>query len=433
MLEEDTIAALSTPPGEGAIAVVRISGPDAWKVADCAFRGPAIRPREVVFGRVVDDDVIVDTVLLTAFRGPASYTGEDLVEIGCHGGMIVSAQVLETVLNAGARAAGPGEFTQRAFLNGKMDLTQAEAVMDLIRAQTPLAARAASEQLRGGIGREAAAIRESLLDIVAHIEAYIDFPEEDIDPDTGAKLRERISNIRARIGDLLATAEQGRILREGVKLAICGRPNAGKSSLLNRLVGFERAIVAPTPGTTRDTVEDVVSLRGIPFRLIDTAGLRETPDSIEREGVRRAREAVEAADVVLRVVDATEPESDDVLTFEDEIVIRNKIDLLDGDAGAGISCVTGAGIDDLIDTIVGRVRNRPAESANSVVAINARHQACLRRADGALNEALDRFDEAPEFVAMHLRAAMDAVGEVTGVVDTEDILGRIFSSFCIGK
>jgi len=437
MLADDTIAALSTPPGEGALAVVRVSGPAALTIAGQVFRGGQPAHRMAVFGRIVDAEGVVDEVVLTAYHGPASYTGEDVVEISGHGGVLVSARVLRAVLQAGARAAGPGEFTQRAFLNGKMDLTQAEAVMDLIRAQTPLAARAAAEQLAGRIGAEILAIREAILDVVAHVEAHIDFPDEDIDPDTGAALLARIESTRAHIGRLLATADEGRILREGVRLAICGRPNAGKSSLLNRLAGYERAIVSPTPGTTRDTIEEVLNLRGIPFRVIDTAGLRETPDAIEREGVRRAREAVAAADVVLRVVDATESAAfDDPAAAENEIVVFNKCDLAsEVQNPLAVSCVTGAGIDALVDALAARVRNEPAPARDSLAAVNARHQACLFRAEGALEEAATKLaaGEAPEFVALDLRVALDAAGEVVGVVDTDDILGRIFGSFCIGK
>ncbi len=439
MLLEDTIAALSTPPGEGAIAMVRVSGPEAWGLAARVFRGGKVEARRAVLGRVVDAEGVVDEVVLTAYRGPASYTGEDVVEICGHGGVLVSARVLRAVLEAGARAAGPGEFTQRAFLNGKMDLTQAEAVMDLIRAQTPLAARAAAEQLAGRIGAEIRAIREAILDVVAHVEAHIDFPDEDIDPDTGAALRGRIEAARARIGRLRATANEGRILREGVRLAICGRPNAGKSSLLNRLAGYERAIVSPTPGTTRDTIEEVLSLRGIPFRVIDTAGLRETPDAVEREGVRRARETVAAADVVLRVIDATEAGArGDPAAAADEMRVFNKCDLAGASAAAGgwrISCVSGAGVEALVDAVAARVRTAPAGRGDSLAAVNARHQACLARADAALADATSklRAGEPPEFVAMDLRVALDAAGEVVGAVGTDDVLGRIFGSFCIGK
>lgn len=435
---EDTIAAISTPPGEGAIALVRISGPDAPAIAKRVFRGGRITPRRAVFGRVVDTAGAIDEVVLTYFAAPASYTGEDVVEITGHGGVVVSARVLQTVLAAGARAAGPGEFTQRAFLNRRLDLTQAEAVMDLIRARTPLAARAAAEQLAGRIGNEITALREVLLDIVAHVEAYIDFPDEDIDPDTGATMRARLNETRQRITRLLATADEGRILREGVRLAICGRPNAGKSSLLNRLLGQERAIVSPAPGTTRDTIEEGLNLRGIPFRVIDTAGLRETPDAIEREGVRRARTAIEEADIVLRLVDATDAGAlADPPAAADEIVVLNKVDLAPAPTGTAlaISCTTGAGFEALIDALVARVRRSPIEAWDSAAAINARHQACLQRAADGIAAALTQFDAGatPEFVALDLRAALDAVGEVVGVVDTDTILGRIFGSFCIGK
>ena len=436
-MNEDTIAALSTPPGEGAIAMVRVSGPQALAIAELVFRGPIPATRMATFGRIFDGSEPVDEAVLTIFRAPASYTGEDVVEITCHGGVLVSARVLQTVLNGGARPAEPGEFTQRAFLNGKMDLTQAEAVMDLIRAQTDLALRAATEQLRGRIGTEILAIREALLDIVAHVEAFIDVPDEDIDPDTGAAMRGRMTAARARIARLLATADEGRILREGVRLAICGRPNAGKSSLLNRLLGYERAIVSATPGTTRDTIEESLNLRGIPFRVVDTAGLRETPDAIEREGVRRAREVVEQADIVLRVVDATDAEGlADPAAASGEILVLNKCDLDHEQTmeGLKISCSTGEGIEALVEAISARVRHgQPI--GDSLAAINARHQSCLTRAATALDAAIARFDAGtePEFVAVDLRDALDAAGEVVGVVDTDDILGRIFGSFCIGK
>jgi tRNA modification GTPase len=395
-----------------------------------------------VFGRIVDAGGVVDEVVMTASHGPASYTGEDVVEISCHGGILIAARVLQTVLEAGARAAGPGEFTQRAFLNGKMDLTQAEAVMDLIRAQTPLAARAAAEQLEGRIGAAIQEIREALLDVVAHVEAYIDFPEEGISPDIGAALLARIGEVRARIGRLLATAGEGRILREGVRLAICGRPNAGKSSLLNRLLGFERAIVSASPGTTRDTIEEAINLRGIPFRIVDTAGMRETDDAVEREGVDRARRAIEGAGVVLHVVDASDPEAAcEPAIAEAEIRVVNKIDLVGaaggGGAGGGvrISCATGGGIEALVDAIVARAGHHAAAPGGSLAAINARHQACLARADASLARAGAALasEVEPEFVALDLRLALEAAGEVVGAVDTEDILGRIFSSFCIGK
>ena len=293
----DTIAAISTPTGEGAIALVRISGSNAIAIADKIFRGKE-KPSEFEshvqhLGEIITySGQAIDEVLMSIHRAPASYTGEDIVEISCHGGTLVSAKVLEACLRAGARAARPGEFTERAFLNGKMDLTQAEAVIDLIRARTDLALRSATEQLEGKLGQKIRAIRDALVDLLAHIEASIDFPDEGIEPDEGAKLFNRLDSIREKITALLATADQGRILREGVRIVIYGATNAGKSSLLNRLLGYERVIVSETHGTTRDTIEETVNLRGVPVRLLDTAGFRTSTSDVEREGIARTERSL---------------------------------------------------------------------------------------------------------------------------------------------
>ena len=442
---EETIAALATPPGEGALAVIRISGPQALAVADAVFRGKAMpsamEERRVVLGTVVESGGgVVDEVLLTVFRNPRSYTGEDLVEISGHGGMLVASRVLAAVLAAGARMARPGEFTERAFLNGKLDLTQAEAVMDLISAQTPRAARAAACQLEGRLGREIAALRAELLESVAHLEAFIDFPEEGIDPESGNALRRRVEGIAAHLARLLATAGEGRLLREGITLALCGAPNAGKSSLLNRLLGTERAIVSESAGTTRDTIEERASLGGYPFRVIDTAGLRETEDPVEREGVERARRAAENADLRLHLVDCAVQSGPVTPLFAGEMLVINKIDLVADRTklpeAVLISCRTGEGISELVAAILARVTGRPgAEAAPDSTAINARHQECLRRASASLSAAMELLGagEPPELVAVELRAALGAVGEILGEAGTEEILGKIFSSFCIGK
>src|SRR6266705_492609 len=274
----ETIAAVSTPPGEGAIALVRLSGPLAISIAGQICHGKQ-NPSELAshfqqFGEIVAGDRVIDQVMLSLYRAPASYTGEDVVEISCHGGVLVTARVWEACLHAGARAARAGEFTERAFLNGKLDLTQAEAVIDLIRAQTDLALRSAAEQLEGRLGEKISSTRRSLVDLLAHIEASIDFSEEGIAPDEGDSLRARLDSVREQIAALLATADHGRILRDGVRIVIYGATNAGKSSLLNRLLGYERVIVSDTHGTTRDTIEETVNLRGVPVRLLDTAGLR---------------------------------------------------------------------------------------------------------------------------------------------------------------
>ena len=442
MFVEDTIAAISTAPGEGAIAVLRISGERAIAIAKDLFvpkkAAADLTERTLHFGSFRDEKGKLDEGLLALFPAPRSYTGEDIAEIHCHGGVLVAARLLESILEHGARAAEPGEFTRRAFINGKMDLTQAEAVMDVIRASTTRALHAAQEQLEGRIGKEIAEIRTSLLGVVAHLEAFIDFPEEGIDPHTGRKLQEDMQGIRHRIASLLATAHEGKILREGVRLVLCGEPNAGKSSLLNRLLGFERAIVSEIPGTTRDTIEEFASLRGIPFRITDTAGLRETSDAVEQEGVTRARRAIEQADVIVHVLDVTAPHP--IPVAENEIIALNKIDLLPSALNPQpstfpMSALTGAGINELVEAIVNKARDTHSSEAPMLAAINARHQACLKRASAFLLQAEDGMQNqaAPELVSVPLREALDAVGEVVGTTGIEDILGQIFSTFCIGK
>jgi len=441
----DTIAAISTPIGEGAIAVVRLTGAAALSILNRIFRSsvaPAnFEPRHVYFGQIHDGAAKVDEVLATFFRGPASYTGEDVVEISCHGGVLVTRRLLDLLLSAGARMANPGEFTQRAFLNGKLDLTQAEAVMDLIRAQTELALRAANEQLAGHLGREVSDIRELLLTVLAHVEAYIDFPDEEIDPDTGTALRERISTLERRLDKLLATADQGRVLRHGLRTVIYGAPNVGKSSLLNLLLGYERAIVTEIPGTTRDTIEEVINIRGIPVRLIDTAGARESSDLVETEGIRRTYQEVENADFVIHLVDASQPRSEpEFLGKRKGTLLLNKIDLgLHSDwleiSGIRFSCKERIGLEDLNQAIWEHVMGGMGKLVDVRVAINARHQAALHGARVLLEIAQRSLEEgkSPEFVSIELRGALDAVGEVVGKMDTEDLLGKIFSEFCIGK
>ena len=445
MTREDTIAAVASPAGTGAVSLLRVSGGEALAVARKVWQGRELPPRRAVYGSIVDNaGQVLDAVLATYFKGPASFTGEDTVEIACHGGMLVTQRVLEALLRAGARAAEPGEFTQRAYLNGKLDLTQAEAVMDVISAQTDAALRAAQRQLDGAIGERVTALRDELLGVLAHVEAYIDFPEEDISPDTGAVLRGNIGSAADGIARLLATADQGRILREGARTVLAGAPNAGKSSLLNRLLGCERAIVSELPGTTRDTIEEVIALQGIPIRLVDTAGLREVEDAIEREGVARTRRMVENADLILEVVDASQPVNDRIaLPVESGakfLLVLNKADLgvhesWTGRGGVAVSCLTGQGMSDLTAEIA-RVLSGGAQGFTGMeAAVNARHKACLERAAASLRAATAQLDAgaAPEFVAVDLHEALHALGEVAGRTDTEDLLGVIFSRFCIGK
>lgn len=443
----ETIAAVSTAFGEAAIALIRLSGSSAVDIADAVFhsakRASELPSRFQQLGKIRKRAQVIDEVMLSVHRAPASYTGEDVVEISCHGGMLVTRRILQVLLDRGARVAEPGEFTQRAFLNGKMDLTQAEAVMDLIRAQTDLALRAATEQLEGRLGGSIREMREQLLELLAHVEAYIDFPDEDITPETGQTLLNKLESVREKLAALLRTAEQGKILREGLRTVIFGAPNVGKSSLLNVLLGYERAIVSELPGTTRDTIEEVINLRGIPLRLIDTAGLRESTDAIEQEGIARTLQNLERADLVLHVADASEPRSELQRAFasnEREIYVLNKTDLSvhetwENFEGVRVSCKTREGFEVLAERVFLRVMQGGVALADSSIAINARHQSCLKNAsqfsDAARQAMLDGLS--PEFVAIELRAALDAIGEVVGKADTEELITKIFSTFCIGK
>lgn len=440
----DTIAAVSTPAGEGAIALVRISGPAAITIADEIFRGRQ-KPSEFQshvqhFGGIIDGERVIDQVMLSVHRAPQSYTGEDLVEISGHGGALVTSQVLAVCLAAGARAARGGEFTERAFLNGKMDLTQAEAVIDLIRAQTDLALRSATEQLEGRLGAAIRGIGDQLIELLAHLEASIDFPEEDIAPDEEAKLRARLERVRSEIGTLLATETRGRILREGVRVIIYGATNAGKSSLLNRLLGYERAIVSAIPGTTRDTIEEVINLRGIPIRLLDTAGLRESTDELEQAGMARTEQSLRAADLVLHLVDGSAPKPSEFhASGTAEILLVNKSDLpehadwKDVDA-LRISCVTENGLDGLEDAILARVGGDHVGPENAM-AINVRHHDCLRRAQESCERASETLTNrfSPEYVVVDVRGALAAITEVIAAESEDPVLDSLFANFCIGK
>jgi tRNA modification GTPase len=455
MTVSDTIAAISTPPGEGAIALVRVSGANAAQIADKIFRGKEEPSRFAShvqhLGEIVGaENQLIDQVVLSIHRAPASYTGEDLVEISCHGGTLVSAKVLEACLRAGARAARPGEFTERAFLNGKMDLTQAEAVIDLIRARTDLALRSATEQLEGRLGEQIRKIRDELIALLAHINASIDFPEEGIAPDEGETLCARLDRILEEIAALLATADQGRVLREGVRVVIYGATNAGKSSLLNRLLGYDRVIVSDTHGTTRDTIEETVNLDGVPIRLLDTAGLRASESELESEGIARTEKSLQLADLRLHIADRNAPKpahfnSRKLSEFNgraddpNEIVVLNKSDLLEETdwkdfPALRISCVTGEGLPQLQTEILARIRQQNLRP-ESAVAINTRHRDCLRRALESCDRARSALSQglSQEYVAVDLDQGLRAVGEVIGVVGVEQILDSVFSQFCIGK
>lgn len=448
-MENSTIVAIASPPGMGAVSLIRVSGKEAFSICDKVISRKQkiadLPPRSAHLVNILDaSGTVLDEALMTIFFNPRSFTGEDVVEFACHGGVLVTRRVLARLLEAGARSASPGEFSHRAFSHGKMDLTQAEAIMDLISAQTDLAMRAAHEQLQGKLGGQSEHLRESMIEIVAHVEAFIDFPEEDIDPATGDVLLKKIDAVVTGIQAMLATAEQGRILREGVRTVICGEPNVGKSSLLNALLGYERAIVSDIAGTTRDTVEEVINIEGIPLRLIDTAGVRESGDMIEKKGIERSEQQIEMADLIIEVVDASR-EGAPLLTEEQRakkhhILVLNKMDLGLAEAwktkkGVQISCVKEEGLQQLSAKVVEELAFSEAVSGGHVVAINARHQDCLNRSLTALKLAKEglKNQQGAEFVSLDLRDALESVGEIAGRVDTEEIFDEIFGTFCIGK
>ena len=454
---DDTIAAIATPPGEGGLAVLRLSGPQSLALAARCFQPgkkksaplAELPTHTVHYGRIVWDGEVIDEVLLTVLRAPRTFTREDTVEISCHGGILPAKLILDTLLAAGARLAEPGEFTRRAFLHGRLDLAQAEAVADLIHSRTELALAAAHEQLAGHLSARINQLRDDLMHTLAHVEAHIDFPDEDIAPDTREQLLARLDRGLTFIDELLRHAREGQILRRGLRAAIIGRPNAGKSSLLNRLLGHDRAIVSPVPGTTRDTIEETANIRGLPVVFIDTAGLRETVDEIEREGVRRSRASLAAAELVLHVLDAGEPaDPGDLAAFAElagkkRILVRNKCDqpvrlaLPDGLAcpAVDISCLTGEGLEKLKDTIKELVWAGEINTGLLQVMINSRHQDALQRARAATARAAGalRAGATLELAALDLRQAAAAVGEIVGKTATEDLLDSIFSQFCLGK
>ncbi|MGH7827593.1 MAG: tRNA uridine-5-carboxymethylaminomethyl(34) synthesis GTPase MnmE [Candidatus Binatia bacterium] len=458
MYKEDTIAAIITPIGEGGVGIVRLSGPEAEQIANQIFhrtndKNGKLRSHMLYHGTIRNPQskVLLDEVLLTVMRKPRSYTGEDVVEVHCHGGPLLVSRLLGLVLSRGARHADPGEFTKRAFLNGRLDLAQAEAVVDLIKARSEGGLNLAVHQVRGELSKWVGELREQLLDILVQVEAAVDFPEEEIELLQRRELIAKIDGLRGKICDLTNSYEWGRLFREGARVCICGRPNVGKSSLLNALLGEERVIVTPIPGTTRDVIEESIYLGGLPVALSDTAGIRETQDPIERIGVDLSKQHLQSADVVMLVLDGSEP-----LTPEDfplisaarsrkALVVVNKCDLslaldfgslraLVGDLEVvPISTKQGLGLDQLKlclrNVVLGTATEPP------IVITNERHKAALVRSDRSLSDAVVALSSAqsPEFVAVDLHEARDALEEIVGLVKSDDILERIFSGFCIGK
>ncbi|MGD2032638.1 MAG: tRNA uridine-5-carboxymethylaminomethyl(34) synthesis GTPase MnmE [Gammaproteobacteria bacterium] len=448
----DTIVASATPPGRGGLAVIRVSGPAAIEVSR-QVAGSLPPPRRLSRRTLLAGDGLpVDDGMVVVFPAPRSFTGEDVVELHCHGGPVIVDLLLQSLLSSGARMARPGEFSRRAFLNDRMDLAQAEAVADLIEAGSSQAARAALRSLQGEFSDRVHRLAESVTELRVYVEAAMDFPEEEIDFLSDATVADRIEALSKAFTELTASATQGALLREGMTVVLAGAPNVGKSSLLNRLTGQPSAIVTHLPGTTRDVLRERISIEGMPLHVIDTAGLRDAVDPVEAEGVRRARQEMEKADLVLLLVDAAETDPDTVIEMRDmsipeEVpvtVVRNKVDLTseppgvrspDGAGGPtiGISALHGQGIADLRRHLEERVGYEPA--AEGAMSARRRHLDALDRARGHVRRGAIQLLEhgAPELMAEELRLAHHCLGEITGEISSEDLLGRIFSSFCIGK
>ncbi|KFM84483.1 MULTISPECIES: tRNA uridine-5-carboxymethylaminomethyl(34) synthesis GTPase MnmE [Bacillus] len=458
----DTIAAISTPMGEGAIAIVRMSGPEALAIADKVYKGPrgkrlsSVDSHTINYGHIVDPETekVVEEVMVSVLKAPKTFTREDIVEINCHGGIVTVNQVLQLVLREGARLAEPGEFTKRAFLNGRIDLSQAEAVMDLIRAKTDRAMNVAMNQMEGRLSSLIKRLRAEILETLAHVEVNIDYPEyDDVEEMTHKMLIEKATKVKKEIEALLTTSEQGKILREGISTVIIGRPNVGKSSLLNSLVHETKAIVTDIPGTTRDVIEEYVNVRGVPLRLVDTAGIRETEDIVERIGVERSRQVLKEADLILLVLNYSEPLSEeDIKLFEatkgmDIIVIVNKTDLeqkLDLDrvrelAGnqpvVTTSLLKEEGIDELEEAIQSLFFTGTIESGDLTYVSNTRHISLLHEAKRAITDALEGIEnDVPiDMVQIDLTRCWEVLGEIIGDAVHESLIDQLFSQFCLGK
>ena len=458
--DSDTIAAIATPFGTSGIGIIRISGPESLRIAATLFRSPTFSPQNVrshhlYHGLIVDphDSLPLDDVLLSYMRAPSSYTGEDVVEINMHGGILVLQKTLEIVCTLGARIARPGEFTRRAFCNGRIDLAQAEAVMDVIAAQTETGLKIASHLLTGEFSRKVNKFIDELVDIAAHLEASIDFPEEDIQPQESEELKRRLREVVASIRRLHSTYVQGTMIRTGVQAVITGKPNVGKSSILNALLGKYRAIVTPYPGTTRDIIQETINVQGIPVHLFDTAGLWESEHEIERIGIDLAREQIVQADIILLVLDGSTAldQSDrsiiSMVQGKRSIVLINKSDLpqilCDDEVMAAlpdarmirVSALTLQGIDRVKNEISRTLLDGGTINTSEIIVANLRHAQALEHAAEALEHAWEGLQNGlpPELIAVDIQAGIASLGEITGRTAGEDILDRIFDTFCIGK
>ncbi len=444
---EETIAAVATPPGEGGVAIIRISGKEAVSIAQKIFIGDvhSYKSHTAHYGKIIDcAGDVVDEVLLLPMRAPRSYTGEDTVEIHCHGGSLITKKVLETAFAAGARAAMPGEFTFRAFMHGKIDLAQAEAVQELIHAQNTLALNFAQENLQGALSREISSLQHALTDTAAILEAWVDFPEEGLEFATKEEILSALETTCARMEKLLASFHEGKKIHDGISLCLIGPPNAGKSSLMNALLGKDRAIVTPIAGTTRDLLEEDLLLGSLHFRLMDTAGIRATEEVIEQEGILRTQKALKNADLVLLILDASRglesPELLEKIHGRTALLVWNKIDLVASTPASplpsvAISAKEGTGIGELKEAISSLVWKQGPPSKQEVLLTSARHKQALEEACAALQTLIHglKTNVSPEFLTSDLRSCLSSLGQIIGTNVTEDILTKIFSKFCVGK
>ena len=457
--KQSTVAAVATPHGEGGIAVIRISGTDALSISSAVYRGAETlehaEERRAVYGRIVHKGRFIDEVIITVFRAPRSYTGEDTVEISCHGSPYIASLVLQSLVENGAVPAGPGEFTKRAFLNGKIDLAQAEAVADLIKARTESARRVAGMQVSGYLSKYIDEMRTAIIQASALLELELDFSEQDIEFVSRDEIKQNLLDIKSKLKRLVESYNRGRVCREGIRMAITGLPNVGKSSVLNGLMERERAIVTHIPGTTRDTIEDVLDIEGIKVRITDTAGIRRSDDPVEQQGVMRAKKAVHEADVVLLVLDGSRPVSSDTVNLiswviesaKDIVCILNKADLeqqttqeematlLPDKEVWSVSAIEDQGMKTLIKVITSHALKRGLPDGQELLITRERHRDAVAKALERVDHAvlsIDR-DMSQEFIALDMRGAADALGAIMGTVSPDDVLNKIFADFCIGK
>ena len=459
MFIDDTIAAIATAPGEGGIGIIRISGEKSLQVAQSIFKsksGKMIKDynaRTLIYGTVVDNEKVIDEVLVAYMKGPNSYTAEDVIEINCHGGFISVKKILELILSKGVRLAEAGEFTKRAFLNGRIDLSQAEAIIDVIKSKTDMAHEVAQSQLEGSLAKKIKDLRMNVTEVLAHLEVSIDFAEEDVEEITYQTLEEKALGLRNEIKKLYDTAESGKILRDGLKTVIVGKPNVGKSSLLNSILGENRAIVTDIAGTTRDVIEEFVNIKGIPLKIVDTAGIRETEDVVEKIGVEKSRESFSTADLVIMVLDASRKLSEEDMEILESlknkktIVLLNKMDLepqielekieefVNSEDIIKISALKHQGIEELQDKIEAMVYHGSVKNSSNLMITNSRHKDALFKAYESINDAISAIEQRMpyDFIEVDFKNIWDYLGYINGDTVREDLLDTIFANFCIGK